>query len=160
MVFVFMFMLAVIFTLVELSYKKKWHYPNTLETFLSYILLFSMGLMGILAAYVHVFMGPEIAKSIGWAPGSPFQFEIGMANLSYGVLGILAYWIRGRFWEAVIIGWSVLLLGCFVGHVLDYVMHGNDAPYNIGLFIWFNDLFMPLLVLALLYALRSRKTLG
>lgn len=155
---IIMFIFAVIFTLIELSYKKTWHYPNTAEVFLSYILLFSMGLMGILAAYAHVFMGPETAKSIGWAPGSPFQFEIGMANLSYGVLGILAYWIRGRFWDAAVIGWSVLFLGCFVGHVLDYFIHGNDAPYNIGIFIWFNDLFMPLLALALLYALRRSKT--
>lgn len=73
------------------------------ETFLSYILFFNMGLMGLLGAYAHVFMGPETAKSIGWEPGSPFQYEIGMANLAFCTLGILSYWFRGSFWEASIV---------------------------------------------------------
>lgn len=157
MLCVYLFILAVIFTIGELAQKKAWYYPKTVEVFLSYLLFFNMGVMGILAAFAHIFLGPETAKLIGWPPGSPFQFEIGMANLSYGALGIIAYWIRGRFWEAAAIGWSILLLGCFVGHLNDYFTHGNDAPYNIGIYIWINDLFLPLLVLGLLYVLRIRK---
>lgn len=143
-----------VFTVFRLTYKKEWYYPKIEETFLSYILFFNMGLMGLLAAYAHVFMGPEIAKSIGWAPGSPFQYEVGMANLAFGVLGILSYWIRGRFWDASIIGWSVLLFGCFIGHVISYFVDNNKAPYNIGPYIWFYDLILPSLVLALLCHLR------
>lgn len=149
-----LFIIAIIFTLGELFLKKR---RNYVETFLSYLLFFMMGVMGILAAYAHIFRGPETAQWIGWAPGSPFQFEMGMTNLSYGFLGILAYWFRGRFWEAAGIGWSVLLLGCFVGHVLDYINTGNNAPYNIGPAIWFYDLFLPLLVLSLLWASKSKK---
>jgi len=106
--------------------------------------------MGLLAAYAHVFMGPETAQRIGWEPGSPFQFEIGMANLSYGVLGVLSFWAGLRFKAATVIGWSILLLGCFVGHLLNYYETGNTAPYNLGVFLWFNDLFLPILALALL----------
>ena len=151
------FILAIIFTLVELIYKKQRETRKIAEVFFSYVLFFNMGFFGLLAAYAHVFMGPEIAREIGWPPGSPFQFEIGMANLSYGVLGILAYWNRGLFWDAAGIGWSILLLGCFVGHLIDYYLHGNNAPYNIGVFIWFNDLFLPLLVLGLLVYLRKSQ---
>jgi hypothetical protein len=155
MLSIFLFLLALIFTATHLIYKKGWVVDRSIETFLGYILLFNMGFMGVLAAYAHIFMGPETAKQIGWQPGSPFQFEIGMANLSYGVLGILSYWIRGRFWTASIIGWAIFLLGCFVGHLIDYYKYHNTAPLNIGVFIWFNDLFLPLLTLTLFFILRA-----
>ncbi len=157
MVSIVLFICAIIFTICHLTYKREWHYPKAVEVFLAYILFFNMGLMGFLGAYAHVFMGPETARSIGWEPGSPFQFEIGMANLAFGVLGILCYWIRGRFWDASIIGWSVLFFGCFVGHVINYYTENNTAPYNIGPYIWFYDLLLPLLVLGLLYSLRVAK---
>lgn len=153
-----LFLIAIIATVIHFIYKKEWNSDKGLEIFLSYFLFFVVGLMGILAAYAHIFMGPEIAKSIGWAAGSPFQYEMGIANLSYGVLGVLSYWIRGRFWDATIIGWSVLLLGCFIGHVINYYTEGNTAPYNIGAPIWFYDLFLPIFVFILLYRLRIGKS--
>jgi hypothetical protein len=117
-----------------------------------------MGFMSILAAFAHIFMGPETAAQIGWEAGSPFQFEMGVANLSYGVLGVMAFWIRGRFWDAAIIGWSILLLGCFVGHVIDYLVTGNNAPLNIGPYIWAYDLILPLFLLVTLSYIRKRES--
>lgn len=156
MISIILFLLAVVLTLCHLAYKNEWGAPKCLEVLLGYLIFFTVGVMGVLAAYAHVFMGPEIAESIGWAAGSPFQYEIGMANLSYGVLGILSYWIRGRFWDATVIGWSVLLLGCFVGHAVNYYTDNNAAPYNFGPYIWFYDLFLPLMALTLLYSIRSK----
>lgn len=160
MVSLILFICAIVLSVCYLIYKKQWYYSKILETFLAYILFFNMGLMGFLAAYAHVFMASETAKSIGWLSGSPFQFEIGMANLAFGVLGVLSYWIRGRFWDAAIIGWSVLFFGCFVGHVINYYTENNTAPYNIGPYIWFYDLLLPILVLVLLYSLRRVKRAG
>lgn len=157
MVSIILFICAIILSICHLTYKKEWYYPRSVEVFLSYILFFNMGLMGLLGAYAHVFLGPETARSIGWSPGSPFQFEIGMANLAFGVLGILSYWFRDRFWDAAIIGWSVLFFGCFVGHVINYYAENNTAPYNIGPYIWFYDLILPILVLSLLCSLRFHK---
>jgi hypothetical protein len=122
---------------------------NFEQILLRYIVLINMGIMGMLAAYAHIFMGPEIAKEIGWEPGSPFQYEVGVANLSYGVLGIMAFWMRRRFLTAAVIGWSVFLLGAFVGHMSQYFGLDNTAPYNIGLYVWINDLFLPILALVL-----------
>lgn len=154
MISILLFICALVFAACHVVYKKERRYSINIETFLSYILFFNMGLMGFLAAYAHVFMGPETAKTIGWEPGSPFQFEMGMANLAFGVLGILSFWFRGSFWDAAIIGWSVLFLGCFVGHLMNYYIENNTAPYNIGPYIWFNDLLLPILVLMLLYRLK------
>lgn len=157
MVSVFLFIIAIAFTLGRLIPKQKIAPTAPMEVLLSYVLFFNMGLFSLIAAYMHLFMGPETARMIGWEPGSPFQFEIGIANLSYGILGVVAYWIRGRFWDAASLGWSILLLGCFVGHLIDYSTRGNDAPWNIGVFIWFNDLFLPLFVLGALSYLRNKQ---
>lgn len=157
MVSMILFAIATISTICHLAYQKEWQHPKWMEVFLSYIFLFNMGIMGVLGAYAHIFMGAEIAKSIGWRPGSPFQFEVGMANLAFGVLGILCYWIRGRFWDASVIGWSVLFLGCFIGHIINYYTENNTAPYNIGVFIWFYDFLLPILVISLLCYLRSHQ---
>lgn len=150
MLAIVLFGLALLFAIVHLSVKKLWHSGRVAEHFLAYILFFNLGVEGLLAAYAHVFMGPETAAQIGWKGGSPFQYEIGMANLAFGVLGIMSFWIRDNFWTATVIGWAILFLGCFVGHVIDYYATGNTAPYNIGIFIWIADLFLPLFGLFLL----------
>lgn len=155
---VLLFLLAIIFSLCQLICKKEGRADKVVETLLAYILLFNVGIMSLLAAYAHLFMGPETAASIGWKAGSPFQLEIGMANLSYGVIGVIAFWLRDRFWDATIIGWSVFLLGCFVVHVIDYFAYNNTAPYNIGPYIWFYDLFLPIVVLGLYTYWRKSRT--
>lgn len=157
MLSVILFIIAILFSVLHLTYRKDWSMHRVIEVMLSYFFFFNVGCMGILAAYAHIFMGAETAQMIGWAPHSPFQFEIGMANLSYGTLGILAYWYGGRFWNATLIGWSIFLLGCFVGHVKEYYLYHNNAPWNMGVFVWFNDQFMPLLMLTMLGYLRFRK---
>lgn len=157
MLAIFFFIIAFAFCLGTLAYRRDWHCPGAAEVLLGFVLLFNMGITSLLAAYAHLFMGPLIAEQIGWLPGSPFQFEIGMANLSYGILGVLAFWFRGRFWDAAIIGWSIFLLGCFAGHLHDYLVNGNNAPLNIGIYIWFNDLILPIFMLATLYFIRLRK---
>ncbi len=150
MLAIILFIVAVLFSVGHIAYKKVNGLSSMAHVFLGYVLFFNMGIMGLLAAYAHIFKGPETAKLIGWEPGSPFQFEVGIANLSYGVLGLLAFWIRGRFWDAGCLGWSVFLLGCFVGHIINYYTYGNTAPFNIGVYVWFNDLFLPILVLTIL----------
>ena len=81
---------------------------RVVEVILLYLFIFYVGVGGIIGALAHVFWGPETARGIGWQPGSPFQFEIGMANLAFGVLGILCIWQRGKFWTATGIGFAVL----------------------------------------------------
>jgi len=157
MLSIFLFIIAIIATLIHIALKKERDASGRVEVFLSYVVLFNVGFMCLIAAYAHVFMGPETAKSIGWAPGSPFQYEIGMANLSYGVLGILAYRYRGGFRTATIIGWSVLLIGCFIGHMINYHETGNTAPNNMGAYVWFNDLILPVFLLYLLFWLNRRR---
>jgi Family of unknown function (DUF6790) len=123
---------------------------RVVEVILLYILVILVGVACILAGIGHIFMGPETARGIGWQPGSPFQFEIGLANWAFGLLGILCIWKRGEFWTATGIGVSVLLLGCAGLHIYEIVVHHNYAPYNAGAGILFNDGVLPVIILILL----------
>ena len=107
---------------------------------------------------MHGFPGPhfqarEIALKIGWQP-SPFQFEVAVANLAFGVLGILCIWQRRGFWTATGIGYATFLLGCAYGHLREMILDGNFAPYNVGPVLWVNDLAVPLAILLLLLVRR------
>jgi len=76
--------------------------PAIAHTYLLYLLSLYVGLMGLLTAYAHVFRPIETSASIGWLT-SPYEYEVGMADLTVGVLGVLCIWLRGNFWLATAI---------------------------------------------------------
>ncbi|MFZ4099869.1 MAG: DUF6790 family protein [Chlamydiia bacterium] len=86
-----------------------------------------------------------------WPAGSPFQFEMAMANLSYGVLGLIAFW-KTSFRVPVVIGSAVLYLGCAVGHIQQMRL-GDFAPNNVGPVLWLSDIAVPIVLLALVFSL-------
>jgi len=124
---------------------------RVVELLLLYLLVINIGLGSLLAWYGHTFMADEIARKIGWQPGSPFQFEVALADLGWGVCGVLCIWFRGSFWTATGIGSAVFLLGCAFGHIRDIVKHGNIAVYNAGPVLWIGDLAVPITILVLLF---------
>jgi hypothetical protein len=128
---------------------------RVVELLLLYLLAVNIGVGGILAWYGHTFMADEIAGKIGWQPGSPFQFEVALADLSWGVCGVLCIWFRRDFWTATGIGSSVFLLGCAFGHIRQIIQEGNMAIYNAGPVLWIGDLSVPVTILVLLF-IRSR----
>lgn len=111
-------------------------------------LVFLVGVPGIVGATGHIFNADQVAESIGWPKGNPFQYEVGIANLSYGILGIMCSWVDGDFWTATVIGYSVFLWGAAVGHIREMVKQKNFNPGNAGLVFW-----MDILVPAALYVL-------
>ena len=82
------------------------------ETLLLYFLVINTGLASLFTFMGHGFRSEKVAKYIGWPTGSPFQWEVAVSNLSYGVLGVLCFWLRGDFWLATIIAVSVFFVGC------------------------------------------------
>lgn len=142
-----LFGLAVIFTIIHTMIKHR--ETSIVEIFLSYLIFFNIGFMGLIAFCGHIFNPDEIAGLIGWAPGSPFQSEVGAADLAFGVLGVLAIYYRGLFWFATVLSSSIFLLGDFIVHLAQY-HKGDIAPYNIGILIWIGDLAIPLLLIILL----------
>src|SRR5262245_13767813 len=60
-----------------------------IDRLLRYVLVFPVGLLGLWAFVGHVFFPAQSAASIGWAD-SPFQFEVGVANLGLFLASLYA----------------------------------------------------------------------
>ncbi|MCJ8144958.1 hypothetical protein MKI84_18710 [Ancylobacter sp. A5.8] len=122
---------------------------GVIEQLLRYILLLPVGLMGLWAFLGHVFFAQQAAASIGWAP-SPFQFEVGMANLGIGLAGVIGAFIGSPgFRAAVAVVTLGFLGGAGVGHVVQIAETGNDAAGNAGP-ILYTDFLTPLVLVGLL----------
>jgi hypothetical protein len=154
-VFLILFVLSFVVAGVHIYRDKQ---PRTgrriAEIILLWLLVINTGLGGIYAFMGHTFAADEVARSIGWPEGNPFQTEVAVANLAIGTLGILCYWIRDNFWTASVIATSVWLLGAATIHVVEMVNANNYNPGNAGL-IFYMDIIGPLLLIALLLYSRS-----
>ena len=93
-------------------------------------LVFVVGLQGLWGFLGHYYRSDEVAASIGWPVGSPFQKEIAFTNLAFGVLGVLCLWIRGEFWLAAGVGKAVFVLGAQTVHLREIRDHDNRNPLN------------------------------
>ncbi len=129
------------------------------EIFLLWVLVVCVGVSGLFDFYGHAFRADEVARLIGWPTGNPFQFEVAIANLVFGILGILCIWIRGTFWYAAGLAGALFGLGAAYGHIVQMVVYGDYAPNNAGLFLY-SEIAVSLLILGLLlaYKLLDQRT--
>lgn len=128
---------------------------RNLETFL--IFLFALGVAGsgIGGFFGHLFLSDQVAEAVGWPAGSPFQLEMGFANLVIGVLGIIAVGRRDGFREATVIAVTILGVGATIVHILDIINTGNLAPGNT--IQNFSNLVRPTLLIGFLIAARRAE---
>lgn len=121
------------------------------EVFSLWFLFIMVGIGSIWAFVGHVFLSNTIAAMIGWPAGNPFQLEVGVANLSYGLLGILCLKFRDNFWLATIIAVSVFYLGAAYIHITNIMQTGNIAPGNAGYALYI-DILIPIILICLFTA--------
>ncbi len=116
------------------------------------VLFFPVGLESLWAAVGHICFPDMAAHAIGWQT-SPFQFEVGVANLGIGVSALYAA-LRSRDAQLAI-GLATLgfLGGAGIGHIRDIVETGNFAAGNAGP-ILFTDFLTPIAILVLLWFAR------
>lgn len=127
-----------------------------IEVFL--VFMFALGAASGISNWAgHVFASDQVAEAIGWAAGSPFQLEMGFANLSYGILAIVAMSRRDGFREATVIGAAVLSVGATVVHLWDIIATGNLAPGNTVQNLI--NIARPALLIGLLMASRRSESL-
>ncbi len=146
-------LLMIVLPLVHLALSRAPRTPlRIVHILLLYALVLGVGVIGLLLGLIpHVFFADQTAKMIGWAPGSPFQFEVGVHDGAWGVLGFLCIWIGGLFWLATGLGWSLFMLGATYGHIRAMIVEGNYAPYNF--LTIFSDGFIAVWLLVLLLPL-------
>ena len=129
-----------------------------LEVYLLYLFGLGVAGSGIGGFFGHLFLSDIVAESIGWEVGSPFQLEMGFANLALGVLGLIATARRDGFREATVIAVTVIGVGASIVHFIDIAQTGNLAPGNTLQNI--SNLIKPALLIGFLRASRLAETIG
>jgi len=131
------------------------HTPASVpERYLAWFLLLTVGVESLWAGLYHVFFPATAAAFIGWQV-SPFQFEIGIADLAIGATAVVSFW-RGLEFKSAVVCYTVLFYaGVAIGHVHQALASGDAAPGNFGLL-----LLMTLVKIALLSGLlwAARRT--
>jgi hypothetical protein len=113
------------------------------EAFLSYYLLFAIGINNLINFVFHVFLGDVAAKFIGWE-NSPFQAEVGFASLGVGIAGVIAFKASLPFRVATLIPPWTFSLGAAGGHIYQMITAHNFSPGNVGMILPV-DILMPII---------------
>jgi hypothetical protein len=74
------------------------------------MLLLPLGVTGLWAGAFHVIFPATAARFIGWDT-SPFQLEVGMADLAIGATACIAFWRNLSFNATAVSAASIFLLG-------------------------------------------------
>lgn len=118
-----------------------------MEVLLLWFLGFGIGVGSIFTGLTQVFAPEMVAQSVGW-PNTPFLLEVGFANISYGILGLLSIKYR-NFWAPTVIAYTVFMWGAAIGHIYNIQQTGNLAAGNAGTVLYL-DILMPILYILLL----------
>lgn len=108
--------------------------PSVAERYLAWLLFLAVGIQGIWAGVTHVFFPETGARYIGWQT-SPFQTELGFADLSIGIVAVLSFWQGMEFRAAVVIYISLFYIGVSFAHVRDIMASGNREKGNFGILL-------------------------
>ncbi|MBA3660984.1 MAG: hypothetical protein H0W64_04605 [Gammaproteobacteria bacterium] len=125
------------------------------EIVFRWISFFALGVTGVFAFIMHLFFPHLASASIGWFT-NPFEYEVAMANLSIGVLGILAFKASYGFRLATVIAATIWLWGDALVHIYQMVAHNNFAVGNAGSWFWM-DIVIPFLLIICISNLRPGK---
>lgn len=147
----FMAILAIFFTIIQCVVNKE---LGLFEILYHWFAFLALGLTALYAFAMHAFFPEFTAATIGWHT-SPFQFEVAMANLGFGVIAVLSFWGSYGFRLATIIGNTCWLWGDAIGHIYQMVVYRDFAVGNAG--SWFYmDVFLPVLLIICMIKLKPK----
>jgi hypothetical protein len=147
-----MFILALIVIAVDMViHVRRLHWSEIVFRWMAFL---PLGLNGIYCFFMHAFFPAVSAQAIGWTP-SPFQFEVAVADLAVGVLGILCFKAGFGFRLATTIAAVFMLWGDAVGHIYQMLVHNNFSAGNAGSWFWL-DILVPLILIVCIQKMRPR----
>ena len=127
------------------------------ERYLAWLLLLSVGIDGIWAGIFHIFFPGVASGEIGWQP-SPFEFEIGVADLSLGIVAVIAFWRSLSFQSAIAFFAALFYAGVVIGHFNQAFVHGDYSPDNFGIMLIVTILRVVLIAILLRAVWHRRRT--
>jgi uncharacterized membrane protein len=119
------------------------------ELIFKYYCFWAQGICWTYNGVIHVIFHQMAAGFIGWAD-SPFQIEVGVASLGFGLVGLVAIKKSFGLRLALVISTATFLWGCAAGHIYQMNMAGNHSEGNSGLMLW-TGLLMPVVSIVLLW---------
>ncbi len=122
------------------------------ELIFLYYLFISVGMQGVITGISQITIPETISANLEWA-NSPFLLELGMANISFGAVGIVAPWINRGWCASAALSYSLFLFITGMGHLIELIQIGPN-PGNAGGFLY-SDLLVP--VFTLTFLVLSRK---
>ena len=149
----FMVLLAVIFML--LNRLVTGGRVSGYEIMYRWLALFCIGFTGIYAFVVHAYFPAIASATIGWV-SSPFEFEVAVANLGFGLIGLLSFNASIGFRLAAVIGNTIWLWGDATGHIYQMVQFQNFSIGNAGSWFWM-DILVPLLLVICVTKMKRAK---
>lgn len=94
--------------------------------------VYLIGWAGIGAGISHIFFGRAISRSIGFEK-SPYELEVGFADLAMGIVAVLAAGYTSEYWWAIILTSAIFRVGCGFGHIRSMIRDGNFAINNTAI---------------------------
>lgn len=142
MIFLFTWMIGILTgTVTILFHPGTWTFASVCHNLLFYQMTVTLTLSGLIGFLGHVFKSDSVAESVGWAKGSPFQKELGFAELGYALAGVMCIFYGRDFWLAAIVLASPLYLLAGINHIKEMIIEKNYASRNTWTII--PDLLMP-----------------
>ena len=142
---------------VHMLSKKNSKNLNTLY----YLIVLYIGFFGIRAFIGHTFFRDWVAESIGWEIGSPFQIELAFYHLGLAVSAFIFMWKKSTDLAlGLVVSKSIFWFGAFGVHVYELISNGNISANNIGPWIIYMDLIIPVLLIWFLIKAREESRLN
>lgn len=145
-----LFILAIILVILQKAFFTK--HVRLSESLYSWITLLPVGIGALYAFAMHAFFPDFTAAIIGWQT-SPFQYEVAMASLGFGLVALLAFQASYGFRLANVIGLTCWLWGNTIGHLFQIITQHNFSANNAGSWFWM-DIVCPLILLICIFRLR------
>lgn len=138
-----MFVLAVFFAILHklVCFRR----VSVSEAVYRWMAFFAVGVTAIYAFIMHAFYSDFTAAVIGWQ-NTPFQFEVAIANLAFGLMAILSFRASCGFRLATILGVTCWLWGDAVGHIFQMITQNNFTIGNAGSWFWL-DILVPFVLI-------------
>lgn len=143
--------LIIVFINLAMDMKETSGYEITFRWFV----LFAFGMTSFYAFIMHTFFPSIASAAIGWQT-NPFEYEVGMANLAFAVIGISSFSASYGFRIATVTAASVWLWGDAIGHIRQMMVNHNYTVGNAGSWFWL-DLILPVILIVCILNLKPKR---
>ena len=126
------------------------------QTALSIVLATTVGIVGVLAFVRHVVFHKSDAARLGWQTDRPdWMFEVGFANLAFGLIGLLAVFLKSgtQAQALILLGYAIYLLQAAILHGYRYFTDEKKSPARLWRSFISTLLFAGMMLFFAIYAI-------